>query len=245
MIRHSFHRLIVAILLLLPTLVLAALPAAIPEVRYMSLGDSVAAGYKAQPATKGFAYQLYLKNNFGERPDTAFTNAAVPGATSSDVANFQIPQVILFDPTVVTISVGGNDLLVLLDQDDPIGAAPAIIGQFAANLGAILTKLCMQMPMYGEIYLNNLYIIPGIPGVDVVVPLFNAALENVVANVKMMNICADKTIAVADVYSAFLGERGLLLIERYRRRGIEFIEVHPTNKGHRAIEEAYLEIIDL
>ena len=36
--------------LLLPSITLAALPAVEPPVRYMSLGDSLAAGYKAQPA---------------------------------------------------------------------------------------------------------------------------------------------------------------------------------------------------
>jgi hypothetical protein len=101
----------------------------------------------------------------------------------------------------------------------------------------------MQMPAYGQIYLNNLYMIPEIPGTDQVVPLFNDAMTNVVANVKMMNFCADKTIAIADVYSAFLGQDGLLLIERYQKKGIEYLEVHPTNKGYRAIEGAYLNVI--
>ena len=243
MVRQIVQKFFFVCLVYSPVFAVAALPDAIPEVRYMSLGDSLAAGYKAQPATKGFVYQLYLKKTFGERPETAFSNSAVPGAKSSDVANFQIPQVALFQPNIVTISVGGNDLLVLLSQPDPIASAPVVLGEYAANLGVILTKLCIQMPERGEIYLNNLYVIPGIPGVDQVVPLFNAVLTDVVANVKMMDVCADKTIAIADVYSAFIGEKGLLLIERYRRRGIDFVEVHPTNKGHRAIERAYLEVI--
>ena len=242
--RQSSFRSILAFLLLLPAFAMAALPAAIPGVRYMSIGDSLAAGYKAQPATEGFAYQLYLKDVFGARPDTVFSNSAVPAASSSDVVNFQIPQVPLFHPSVVTISVGGNDLLYLLTQPDPIAATPVVLGQFAANLGGILTQLCMQMPMYGQIYLNNLYMIPEIPGTDQVVPLFNDVMTNVVANVKMMNVCADKTIGIADVYSAFLGQDGLLLIERYLKKGIEYVEVHPTNKGHRAIEDAYLRVIN-
>ena len=242
--RNNSFRCLLASLLLLPALALAALPAAIPGVRYMSIGDSLAAGYKAQPVTEGFAYQLYLKNVFGERPDTVFSNSAVPAASSSDVAHFQIPQVPLFQPTVVTISVGGNDLLYLLTLPDPTPAIPVVLGEFAANLGGILTQLCMQMPMYGQIYLNNLYVVPQIPGTDQVVPLFNDVMTNVVANVRMMNVCADKTIAIADVYSAFLGQEGLLLIERYQKKGIDYVEVHPTNKGYRAIENAYLSVIE-
>lgn len=243
MISRFLGKFVFAFLVFFPVLVQAALPAVSPTVRYMSLGDSLAAGYKAQPATKGFAYQLYLNQVFGSTPDTVFDNAAVPGAKSSDVLNFQIPQVALFDPTVVTISVGGNDLLGLLEAPDPVAAAPAVLGAFAANLGAALTNLCFGMPMNGEIYLNNLYTIPEIPGADLIVPLFNDTMDNVVAGVKMIPACADKKIAIADVYNAFLGQHGLRLIERYRKRGIDVIEVHPTNKGHRVMEDAYRAVI--
>jgi NAD-dependent oxidoreductase involved in siderophore biosynthesis len=49
----------------------------------------------------------------------------------------------------------------------------------------------------------------------------------------------DKTIAVADVYSAFSRKQGLLLIEKYLKRGIHVLEPHPTNKGYEVIEEAF------
>jgi len=243
MIPQRLQSIVLALVIGLPLLAEAALPAVNPPVRYMSLGDSLAAGYKALPATKGFAYQLYLDDVFGRTPDTAFDNAAVPGARSSDVLNFQIPQVVLFEPTVVTLSVGGNDLLTLLAAPDPIADAPAVLATFAANLGTALTNLCIGMPMNGEIYLNNLYTIPQIPGADLIVPLFNSTMDNVVAGVKMIPACADKTIAIADVYTAFLGQEGLLLIERYRKKGIDSVEVHPTNKGHRVIQEAYRAVI--
>jgi len=176
MIARRLYSLVFTFLVLFPVLVHAALPAVRPSVRYMSLGDSLAAGYKAQPATKGFAYQLYLNEVFGSTPDTAFDNAAVPGARSSDVLQFQIPQVALFDPTVVTISVGGNDLLTLLAAPDP-NTVVAVLGAFGANLTAILENLCIEMPINGEIYLNNLYTIPEIPGADFIVPLFNGAMR--------------------------------------------------------------------
>jgi len=243
MISRFPDKFVFAFLVLFPVLVQAALPAVDPSVRYMSLGDSLAAGYKAQPATKGFAYQLYLNQVFGRTPDTAFDNAAVPRAKSSDVLNFQIPQVALFDPTVVTISVGGNDLLTLLIPQDPMPDPNAVLGAFAVNLGKILTNLCDGMPQFGEIYLNNLYTIPEIPDADLIVPFFNMTMDNVVAGVKMIPACADKKIAIADVYNAFLGQHGLLLIERYRKRGIDVIEVHPTNKGHRVMENAYRAVI--
>jgi len=243
MIARRLYLFVFTFLVLFPVLVHAALPAVRPSVRYMSLGDSLAAGYKAQPATKGFAYQLYLKQVFGSTPDTAFDNAAVPGARSSDVLQFQIPQVALFDPTVVTISVGGNDLLTLLAAPDP-NTVVAVLGAFGANLTAILENLCIEMPINGEIYLNNLYTIPEIPGADFIVPLFNSAMSDVVASARTpTSACAGRKIAIADVYNAFLGQQGLLLIERYLKRGIEVIEVHPTNKGYRVMEDAYRAVI--
>jgi hypothetical protein len=47
--------------------------------RYMVLGDSIAAGYKAQPATDGFAYRLYNMGVFDRLPHMLFCNAGVPG----------------------------------------------------------------------------------------------------------------------------------------------------------------------
>ena len=44
------------------------------------------------------------------------------------------------------------------------------------------------------------------------------------------------SMGVADVYSAFAGRTGLLLVER---NGAGQFEVHPTNAGHRAIAAAF------
>jgi len=236
--KRSLYGALCAFLIVVPA-AQGALPVAEPTVRYMSLGDSLAAGYKAQPATAGFAFQLYLDEIFGRSSETVFSNAAVPGARSIDVLNFQVPQVVLFAPNVVTLSVGGNDLLVLLALPDPISAAPAVLGAFAQNLGGILQNLCAALPAGGEVYLNNLYTIPEIPGTDLVVPLFNQTMNGVVAQLSATSGCAGKTIRIADVYGAFLNQDGLLLIERYQKRGIEYVEVHPTNKGHRVMQDAY------
>ena len=100
------------------------------------------------------------------------------------------------------------------------------------------------MPINGAIYLNNLYTIPEIPGADVIVPLFNSAMSDVVASARNpTSACAGRKIAIADVYNAFLGQQGLLLIERYLKTGIHVIEVHPTNKGYRVMEDAYRAVI--
>ena len=240
---HFLRRAVVALLLFLPALALAALPAVNPTVRYMSLGDSLAAGYKAQPATAGYAYQLYLDRAFGSIPDTVFDNAAVPGATSSDLLNFQLPQVARFEPNVVTISIGGNDLLALLLVPDPNAQLPGVLATFSQNLGASLVQLCGQLPEGGRIFIHNLYEIPEIPLTQQAVPVFNGVLEQTVQAASLSQFCAGRSLAVADVYNAFLGQQGLLLIERFLKKGIVTTEVHPTNKGHRVIEDAFRAVI--
>lgn len=230
-------------LMFLPAVVLARLPAVEPIVRYMALGDSIAAGYKALPATSGYAYQLYLDRAFGNITMVFFDNASVPGATSSDLLNYQLPQVPRFDPNVVTISIGGNDLLALRQSANPRGELVPVLTIFSANLRASLTLLCQGMDAGGRIFIHNLYEIPQIPLSVEAVPVFNAFLATTVADVAKTQPCWDKALAVADVYNAFLGKHGLLLIERYLKRGIAVLEVHPTNKGHRVIEDTFRALI--
>ena len=44
------------------------------------------------------------------------------------------------------------------------------------------------------------------------------------------------SVRVADVFDAFQGRTGLLLIERH---GASAFEVHPTNAGYRVMAEAF------
>jgi lysophospholipase L1-like esterase len=198
------------------------------NTRYLALGDSLAAGYGAIPTTQGYAYLLYQKGIFDKTPNTIFANAAVPGAKSSDVLAFQVPQAInLFQPHVVTLSVGGNDVLAILAP----GSDPQqILQQFAINLGNILCGLRQALPQ-SRLYVHNLYDIPEITGV---VP---GGLQAVLtANLIIADVAMTCGASVADVYSAFSGRTGLLLIER---NSAEDFEVHPTNAGHRAIAAAF------
>lgn len=197
------------------------------NTRYLALGDSLAAGYGAIPTTQGYAYLLYQKGTYDKAPNTIFANAAVPGAKSSDVLAYQVPQAItLFQPHVVTLSVGGNDVLAILAGADPA----QVFQQFAINLGQILCGLRQALPQ-SRLYVHNLYDIPeitgGIPG----------GLQAILtANLIIADVAMTCGASVADVFSAFSGRTGLLLIER---NGAGQFEVHPTNAGHRAIAAAF------
>jgi lysophospholipase L1-like esterase len=197
------------------------------HTRYMALGDSLVAGYGAVPATQGYVYLLYQSGTFDAVPNTLLSNTGVPGATSQHVLEHQVPQAIdAFQPTVITLTVGGNDLLRILNGADP----QAVLSEFATNLTLILGQLRTALPN-ARIYVSNLYTVP-LPvsnpqQVNAIVDMFN----NIVAGV-----ASGYGVAIADLYSAFLGKNGLLLIERH---GANQFEVHPTNSGHRAIADAF------
>src|SRR5581483_2106741 len=197
------------------------------DTRYMAIGDSLAAGYGAIPTTQGYAYLLYQGAIFDNVTNTLFSDSAVPGATSGDVLAYQVPQAgNLFRPDVITISVGGNDLLQILNGADPT----AVLTQFQSNLQQILGGLRQGLPL-ARIYINNLYDIPeitaNIPGARQVILQFNAIVAGV---------AQAWGAGVADVFSAFDGQTGLLLVAR---NGASQFEVHPTNAGYRVMARAF------
>jgi lysophospholipase L1-like esterase len=218
--------------------------------RYMAIGDSIASGYKAMPVTDGYTYRLYNTGVFDTVPHTLFCNAAVPGATSSDVLLHQVPQAVIpfaaggFNPAYVTLTVGGNDLLAILrfmqTHQDPVEVmafATAALTTYGQNLGAALFQLRSALPG-AKIFVANQYTIPEI---NAIVPLaaplvmaFNNTVQQVVDQFPT-------NVYLVDVYSAFLGRNSLLLIER---NGASVFETHLTSVGHRVMEKAFADVID-
>src|SRR5512137_2543197 len=75
----SFAALVLAAVFAAPAIAQSPQQFADDATRYMALGDSIAAGYKAMPVTEGYAYRLYLNGVFDRIPHTLFNNASVPG----------------------------------------------------------------------------------------------------------------------------------------------------------------------
>ena len=197
------------------------------NTRYMAMGDSLVAGYGAIPATQGYVYLLYKEGVFDKVTNTLLSNAGVPGVTSRQVLDHQVPQAIeAFRPTVITLTVGGNDLLRILKGAN----AGQVLSEFQTNLTLILQNLRTALPNT-RIVVSNLYTIPQIAGADQIVPIFNQIVAGVASAFN---------VPVADVYGAFHGRHGLLLIER---RGAAPDEVHPTNAGYRVMAQAFEAVI--
>lgn len=203
------------------------------DTRYMALGDSIAAGFAATPATQGYVYRLYKQGVFAPIPNVLFSNSAVPGATSTDILLYQVPQVARFRPDVITLSSGGNDLLSVLSGADPA----VVLGTFQLNLTDILLSLCSGSPA-PTIIVGNQYTIPAIidvvPGADFILDQFNLIIGGVSAGIQATGC----DVRVADIHTAFLGRHGLLLIEK---NGASPFEVHPTNAGYGVIADAFRE----
>ena len=232
----TFHlsKSIFALLLLLPLNAFAELPWQHNEhTRFLALGDSLTAGYGADPTLNGYAYHLYKQGVFDKPVHTLFANAAVPGTTSTDVRNYQIPQVERFSPDVIVMTVGGNDLIAVLEgRSDPASA----LGIFQENLTQTLLSLC-QRATVPHVYVSNIYYIPELGAqVNYVVSLFNQVTEGVIAGIAASGC----PVNLADVNSAFVGKKGLLIIER---NGADPFEVHPTNAGHKVMADAFKKAI--
>ena len=74
----------------------------------------MAAGEGALPVTSGYVYDLYDRGVFGKKRGMLFSKAAVRGARSWELRIHQVSQVLCVKtaqrPTVVTITVGANDI---------------------------------------------------------------------------------------------------------------------------------------
>jgi lysophospholipase L1-like esterase len=229
-------RIAVAALLACPALARAELPWDFADnTKYLAMGDSLAAGYGAFPVTLGYAYQLYYGGAYDRAVNTTFANAAVPDAKSADVLAYQVPQAHVFKPNVITLSVGGNDLLALLGGPPPTDQQViAVLQTFGANLTQTLGSLC-TLPGLRKITVGNLYSIQGFPlDTDPVVHLFNDVVASVV---QAVNVPCGNRIKVADVYGAFLQNQRALLL--FGRPGAHAFEPHPSTAGHTAMAAAF------
>jgi len=211
--------------------VFAGNPAGLDDnVRYLSMGDSYAAGKGAIPVTSGYAYLLYQGGVFASIPNTTFANSAMPGTTSTDVLNYQVPQVINFKPHVITMSTGTNDLKRVLG-----GANPAtVLAQLSSNMTSILCTRRDTMAGQGIDVLIIVGNYPDYPWLRAVNPQVRVIMQQ--ANAVLAAAAQTCGARVADVFTAFDGKNGLFL---YYREGADPNEGHPTNAGYRVMAKAF------
>ena len=218
-------------LLLASSSAFAGNPAGLADnIRYLSIGDSFAAGKGAIPNTQGFAYLLYQNGTFGSISNVTFNQAAMGGTTSADVLAHQVPQVKRFKPHVITLYVGGNDLQRIL-RGEP---ANVVLQEFLSNMTGILCTLKKEMlsqGIEGMIIVGNQ---PDFPWLSASNPEVRQLI--ILANGLLAEVAQACDARVADVFSAFRGQEAYYL---HYREGADPNEPHPTNAGYRAMAKAF------
>jgi lysophospholipase L1-like esterase len=236
---------------------------------YMALGDSLAWGYGASdPDTKGYVplFHDFLESKEWWNRPLLLNNLSIPGATSTSLISDQLPAALeelearngdwwwwpFNDVTVVTVDIGGNDLLALLDvcADGITPECQAAIGTtfatFSANFDYTLDELREAAGPRTTIvvmtYFNSLEG-PGCPA-DLV-PLGEAVLEGnpaiglpVGANDLIRSIAAAHDAEVAELvpggeFPALLGESNILPDC-----------VHPNDSGYQIIADAFVDAFE-
>jgi hypothetical protein len=222
---------------------------------YLAMGDSVAAGQGALPMTRGYAYQLYDRGVFGNKPQMFFVNVAIKGARSWDLRDHQVPQVLCSTsaarPTIVTVTAGANDFFA--GDTDIVAIAQRVAeavdlllhnGSGLVNSPALDPFLGTPCPALSNVtvLVSNYYRLPH--PVPAVAAQLDAALQGFDQALRfwlgLITVPAGSNLAVVDLYSASEGRTGLTLLERRLGFSGPFdFDIHPTNLGHTFIAREF------
>lgn len=246
-----------------------AAAAAAPATRlYVALGDSLAYGIGASDRTRTAYVPLLFK--YFKQPQTEkvriLRNVSRPGETSDSlIAAGQLALAVgaIVEPTtdtrVVTLDIGGNDLLFLVAaqpcQSDPGGDAcqmlvAAQLVKFARNYSIILTTLQTALaedpgeeklfvmtyynPYSGTGHLYEAFADRALLGSDLVIDC-SAPPGDARAGLNDLIACigASSGAVVADVYPAFRG-RGFELTN------VAAGDIHPNDAGYAVIAQTFI-----
>ena len=226
----TFPRVVVALLLL--TLALFSCGSE-PPLTYVSLGDSLAVGVgSSDPRERGYAplYRDLLADGTGR--DVRLVQLGVSGETSETFQNGPDPQLararaeLQQNPgAVVTLSVGGNDLLRVADDTD--AERESALARYAENLDRILKELAGSSdpaPRIGVLALYN-------PAPGSFTDEWTGRLNETIREVAERN-----GVAVAAADEAFRGHEA-----EYARNARYPWDIHPTDAGHAALAQAFAE----
>jgi hypothetical protein len=225
---------------------------------HVGLGDSISAGQGALPATLSFAYLLHNGEAFGSIQEMRFSNIAIRAAQTWHVLEHQVPQAICitgFQPNVITLTVGANDFFAALPNVDV-----NVLSSIAFRTAEIVNRLLNGFVYPDATSPGRAQQCPGLPNVTVLVannysvphpdPTIARTLDGFAASydqllrraLSSVTVPAGSRVAVVDLYSAFRGLRGALLIrngEAATGSGSLGIEVHPNNLGHLVIAREF------
>lgn len=98
-----------------------------PEVRFLTLGDSLTYGVGAPNPETGSWPALVTAKWRAKGCNVVFQNAATIDATTVDVSSGQVVTLLEFNPTLVTLQIGANDIARKISRDDYKSAVETIL----------------------------------------------------------------------------------------------------------------------
>lgn len=238
----------------------------------VALGDSIAYGMSATPGL-GYANLLYndLKTQAGNE-DMALVNLGIPGETSTEllakVQTDETTMAALKNASVITVSIGGNNLLQPLIQTmasafglDPTSEtfaadlaaaladpnAQAIINaklpELQTNLTAGAQQFAVDFPQIIQaIRLQaptaTLYVTTLYDPINANDPLY-AVFDPIIQGMNGIIMTSNGAYKVADTYSAFKAYNGVDPLVNFNWY-IGNLDPHPTNMGHSVIYQSHL-----
>lgn len=235
------------------------------ESLYIALGDSLTEGVGASvPDRNGYVPRLagYFRGASHGGADT-LVNLGVGGTTTGQLLAGQVPAAVgmIGDPDtdtrVITISVGGNDLLNLINDSNDICLAaptsPACQGLVAAAMGGVATN----MPTILYLLQAALAADPGSEKIFVLLP-YNAFLDTghpLEALIDQMMRgsapgagCSD--VGLDDILACSATTMGAVVVDAYPAfdgRSLELthmgegFDVHPNDDGHAVLAKLHRE----
>jgi lysophospholipase L1-like esterase len=202
--------------------------------KYLALGDSLAVGMGAFWGC-GYTrlYYNWLINSVCFRY-LSYCNLSVIGWTSKDllnaVTNNNYYRNVIMNSTIITIDIGGNDILNHRNSSDKLFEA---LECFKDNLYTTLKEIrCLNN--HAQIYLMDIYNPYPVKHemheiAESWVTAFNSVIWSTLENQNF------RILGIANVYAAFKGNE-------YSYTLIKYNNVHPNTLGHRIINDCYKSI---
>ena len=231
---------------------LPSVPSPLPFPYYLALGDSLAAGVgTSEPATKGYVGQFYERiRGRGLPADLTLVNLGIPGETSGSMMapGGQLekalaemgrrPAILGHSLTIITLDIGGNDILNALQKPECSSNPGAqacqdlvlrqVVPALEANLERTLHVLREAVGPDVPILVLTLYnpfsgtILPQGSAGDLFLPEINKLYSQ---------LAPEFDLLLVDILPIFLSKAPLLT-------NILRIDIHPNDEGYRLIVEA-------
>lgn len=257
-----------AVFLLLVALLLVAVRAAAPEPAYaapepvyLALGDSLAFGSGADdPAAKGYVGLVASALRTADRyEDSGLTliNLGDPGATSADLVQpgGQLDQALEEirrraddsvsgnEVEIISIDIGGNDLLTLAGPGSTCLTAPAeepclrrlgdLLRDLQSNLRSVLEALREEAPE-AAIYAIDLYNPYSGTG-TAIEAIADIGIQQLNGVIRAVASDSELGVRLASVFQLFQGRAG---------QWIAPDGIHPNNTGHAVMAEVLMATIE-